>query len=374
MKWKSPEVPHALLDIGRGCNITCRACYNTVSAEFKAVEDVRKDLELLLAKRNLDSVSILGGETMLHPDILEIVRMVRDHNVHVELFSNGLMLNEENVEKLHEAGTDSIFLHIEKDQNRKDLPSQDSVSALKQLIAEKANLVSRHGISAGITFTAFRDELDSMLDVIRFTIDNSDIEYMLITLYREMQLLGKVSGDIETGLRTEEPGIQNSGPDSLTLQEIKKLMEENLKITPFSRVPSNLDPSSYRWLSYLVGKAHFKNGDSLYRNLSPSRFEPFYFKLHRRLSGRYSFSQKNKPALFRFHLLLNSLLGGSISSNSNLLIKGLLPGTSLRWLRIVFQCPAEALEDGRIVHCMNCPDAVVKNGKLVPVCLCDQVV
>ena len=74
------------------------------------------------------------------------------------------------------------------------------------------------------------------------------------------------------------------------------------------------------------------------------------------------------------HLLLNALSGGSARSNMRLLLEGTFRSGKLKCLRLVFQSPAELDEEGRVIHCLDCPDATLREGELVPVCLLDQVV
>ena len=92
LPWTAADVPHALVDINRGCNVTCRSCYNTQPAIAKPVDDIKRDFETLMQMRKLDSVSIVGGEILMHPDLSDIVSYIRSKDIHVELFTNGLLL------------------------------------------------------------------------------------------------------------------------------------------------------------------------------------------------------------------------------------------------------------------------------------------
>jgi hypothetical protein len=58
----------------------------------------------------------------------------------------------------------------------------------------------------------------------------------------------------------------------------------------------------------------------------------------------------------------------------NFLIRACRPGGRLGTKRLLFQCPAQVEQDGTLTHCRNCPDAVVKHGGLVPLCISDKVI
>jgi hypothetical protein len=83
--------------------------------------------------------------------------------------------------------------------------------------------------------------------------------------------------------------------------------------------------------------------------------------------------QRQNPALFRVHLILNALTGGKFIQNLFFLLRSVDKGTRLCAKKVLFQSPAYVKDDGIVVHCFNCPDAVVKNGTLVPVCISDKV-
>ena len=168
LAWGSADVPHAVLDIVRGCNITCRACYNITPTAFKEVSEVGKELDRLLELRRLDSLVLLGGEVTLHPQLCDIIRLVREKGVHVEMFTNGLLLDDGLAARLARAGADLIFVHIEPGQLRPDLPKGSPPSTLRRLLEEKASLISRHGMIAGFSFTAFPDDLDNLMLGIRY--------------------------------------------------------------------------------------------------------------------------------------------------------------------------------------------------------------
>ncbi len=67
LPWKNSYVPHAVLDINRNCNISCRGCYNQSSDKQKGINEIEQELAQLLKKRRLHTVTVLGGEPTLHP-------------------------------------------------------------------------------------------------------------------------------------------------------------------------------------------------------------------------------------------------------------------------------------------------------------------
>lgn len=82
----------------RGCNLSCRACSHTspVLPPRSAVdpESVRRDLTILARSYRSDHVRILGGEPLLHPDLLGVVTAIRQSGItdRVRIVTNGVLL------------------------------------------------------------------------------------------------------------------------------------------------------------------------------------------------------------------------------------------------------------------------------------------
>jgi hypothetical protein len=146
-------------------------------------------------------------------------------------------------------------------------------------------------------------------------------------------------------------------------------MLQDLGISPFGMLESNMDRNDPRWLSYLLGVA----SDHQYISLQPSLFERTYLRVHYLFRGRYPMYQRQNTRMFRKQLFLNAISGGKFRDNIRFLKHADNVGGEIRAKRLLFQNPANVNPDGRVVHCRNCPDAVLKKGRLVPVCICDNI-
>jgi len=356
LPWTADSVPHALLDILRGCNIRCRDCFNAPGGRIKPLAEVEHELETLLRLRPLQSVAIIGGEVTLHPQLEEIVRMVRRRRLFAEIFTNGVALDRALAERLAAAGANLVFLHIEHGQHRPDLPENPTPEALHRLRAEKAELITQCGMEAGLAVTLYPERWEELEEAVRFTLESPHVTYLLGTLWRDVARMPSLSGNMETGIVADRAGDFAAQKDVLNNEQIAAFLEERFGLTPFASVGSNVDAKALRWLSYFIATVHEKG----WRSLRATCVEKLFLALSRRFTGRYPFYQPQNARRLAFQLLYN----GHVSFLSRKMLSK----------RLLFQNPAEIGEDGKLIYCNACPDAVLKNGALVPVCISDQMI
>lgn len=81
------------------CNLNCRGCFHCsplAKEEFLSVEEFQRDCQRLaeLYYGNLEYMELLGGEPLLHPDIIEFFRVARTcfKEGTIALITNGILL------------------------------------------------------------------------------------------------------------------------------------------------------------------------------------------------------------------------------------------------------------------------------------------
>lgn len=76
-----------------GCNLRCPFCHNSeLVREDPSLEEVPVERVLDVLKRHdqwRDGVVITGGEPMMHPEVFELCRRIKDAGVKVKMDSNG---------------------------------------------------------------------------------------------------------------------------------------------------------------------------------------------------------------------------------------------------------------------------------------------
>lgn len=98
--------PHPILSfevhLAEHCNLNCRGCDNfspIAEKSFVNIQILERDLKRLselcggVAKR----IHLLGGEPLLHPDIVQVMKVTRKYFAHsqIDIYTNGVLLDKQ---------------------------------------------------------------------------------------------------------------------------------------------------------------------------------------------------------------------------------------------------------------------------------------
>lgn len=351
LPWQGKDVPCAILDIIRGCNAACKFCYNQDHPEKKNIGDILNELDTFCRLRHLQAVMVSGGEPLLHPDVLQVISTVKSRGLTAILLTNAILLDDAMASSLKAAGCDLCYLHIQAGQKRPDISDVQDRTQAVELLRQKSELLLRHGIRAGCCITLeASDELGIERECSTY-FDIQALSNILITTARDPQDMYKnYCDDMPIGTLLER--FNRAG------------------LQPFASLSGKIDKKQRRWFSFQAVEARDKNGKLLKRIcLHASYGELLAMKLQRLFKGHYDFTLPPMSSSFlRARLFLNALTGGSFTSAMKL---ALMPGAQLVFRNLALDVPPYRRRDGRIEYCEDCPGAILKNGRLRPLCLSD---
>ncbi|HET7291279.1 MAG TPA: radical SAM protein [Vicinamibacteria bacterium] len=353
--WKPPlrDVPHVAIETNLDCNIRCRACYNLDRTTVKPLRLVLEEIDQALGLRRADAITLLGGEPTLHPALVEIVRQVARRGVTPQLLTNGLRFLEEGgdayLDALVEAGLKRVLLHVDEGQRH---VHPDPLKAIHVLFAR----FERRGLFHSLAWTVY---------------DGGGLPPLVREFARYPHfdgVLALIAQDPDASLTASRTRRRPS------LAAEQATLARELGLAPSLYIPSNLDDADVRWLMYFY---YFNARTGRAFPLSPALCRA-YLRLHRRLTGRELFGQTPSRRAFRTALLSTLLLELSRSprrlAEALRLLAGSGLGRALRFHYLVIQdAPEWDPEEGTLRLCYHCPDATVRNGRLLPVCLADRV-
>jgi hypothetical protein len=349
LKYPLSEAPHATVETNRTCNIRCANCYNIDREEVKRLPDIKKEIDAMMAKRNLQALTILGGEPTLHPDLIAIVAYIKGKNVRCQLLTNGIVfLSEEGdglLDKLRAAHIDRITLHVDHGQSR----VHGDIERVRAMLFDKIE-------NWGMHFS------------LSITIDGPD-RAVIPELAKKYSRYRYFDGIL--GVLARDPYAQdNTAFPSLNVEYAS--ISKGLEIEPCAYVPSNIDEQDVRWLIYY----YFINTRTQSVFGVSSAMYSLCARAYRLCTGRHPFLICISPAVARFSFLLSAVAQAILTPRKFPSFIHCIRSSSfmqaIRLHYIAIQVPPEFDEAVQAMRmCFNCPDATMRNGMVVPVCLAD---
>ena len=379
LPWNLNDNVLAWLEPTKRCNLYCEGCYSRNDPKSdKTLEQIRADLEVFRRNRRIDSVSIAGGDPLVHPDIVEIVRMVRhDFGYKPMINTNALALTPELVRDLKRAGLFGFTLHIDSSQRRAG--HQDHTEAsLNNLRLHYAEMVAAEGdISVAFNATIFRHTLCDVPVMMDWAHQHIDVVHgMVFVLFRTTRaaehdyFAGGQPVDVEKPIYFG----QARNPSPIMADEVvATIRERHPEFEPSSYLGGTHDPQSLKWIvSVRVGTK-----DRIHGYFGP-RFTEALQSGHHLLFGRYM-AYVNPKSLQHGRgtaAVLAPFDPGALRA-ANGYLRSVIENPRVLLQRMHMQTviiiqPVDFLADGSANMCDGCPDMTVHDGQLVWSCRLDE--
>jgi len=350
LKYPLQETPHLTIEPNRTCNMKCRFCYTLNKNYVKSLDEVKKEIDLAVAKRKLETISLLGGEPTLHPQLPEIIRFIKHKKLKCQLLTNGIVLLDDNndrfLDRLIHAGIDRILLHIDAGQRH---IHEDIEGTRHQLFTK----LERKKVHFSLSLTIYDENKGEIPRLIKKFSVYKFFDGILAVLARD-PLHHEIHN---TELHYEYESI---------------LKELNIDLTAY--IPSNLNDEYICWLVYFL---FFNANTGETFCISPGA-DRILRKLLRLITGRQFFAPILSRPLLLFLFLIICLLETFKNPKKILALSRLIKKSCLtkgiRFHFIAIQTPPEFNKEKNQYHiCYHCPDATIRNKMLTPVCLADMI-
>ena len=136
----------------RHCNLSCRSCSHSsplANKQVYHVDEVKNDLEKLSKFLKCETIRVVGGEPLLHPEFNKLIKEIKESNIseNICLVTNGILLHTLNEEELDSINKIEISLY----------PLHEN---LVNKIKEEAWKISQKGVKVRILeYTTFREAI-----------------------------------------------------------------------------------------------------------------------------------------------------------------------------------------------------------------------
>jgi hypothetical protein len=379
LPWTLPDNAISWLEPTSACNLACDGCYReNIPSGHKPLEHVRQEIEAFRRLRNSDGISIAGGDPLMHPDILEIVRLVRDQGMKPILNTNGLKLTRELLRELKKAGAYGFTFHIDSKQGRPGWKGKSEIelNALRLQFAEMVHEVG--GLSCSFNSTVYEDTLACVPDLVEWAARHIDIVHVMVfILYRAA--VPQIPFDWYAGSKQvdmnalvySEPGerrVDMKAPELVA--EIRKRFPD---FTPCAYLNGTEKPDSFKWLLTV----RLGTTERIYGYAGSKSMELIQAG-HHAGTGRYlAYAAPKLTAMGRTMLLLSpfdrGVRGIARRYAASLLANPLRLFRRLHLQSIMMIQPVDFLESGAQNMCDGCPDMTLWNGELVWSCRMEEL-
>lgn len=379
LPWSLNDNVLGWLEPTKRCNLYCDGCYSRNDPKSdKSLAEVRSDLEVFVKNRRMDSISIAGGDPLVHPDIVEIVRMIRhDFGLKPILNTNALALTPELLRELKDAGVYGFTCHIDSSQTRAGWKGKTEVE-LNELRLHYARMVADvGGLCLAFNSTVFRHTIDQVPALVNWARDHIDIVHgMVFILFRTMR--SNEYNYFAGGQPIEEKKVvyydQDKNPAPIDAAEVvAKIREAEPSYDPCAYLGGTVDPQSFKWLVALRLGTKTKTHGYLGRRFMETVQTVHHTLFNRYLAyGRPELLSHGRSTSFGAALFDKGARKAAASYLGSVLKNPMELGQRMHQQSLTIIQPIDFMKDGSTNMCDGCPDMTVHEGELVWSCRLDE--
>jgi len=373
LPWNLTDNSISWLEPTAKCNLYCDGCYRKNEGDsHKSLQQINADLDVFTRLRKADGVSIAGGDPLTHPDIIDIVKMVKERKLKPIINTNGLALTKELLSELKKAGVYGFTFHIDSKQSRPHWKNKTEIE-LNELRYHYAKMLADEGnISCAFNSTVYEDTMHYVPELVKWAEKNIDIvQVMVFILYRAVNnnnidfYLGPKKIDMQQLVYNEEP-VERTDIKAEEIVEI--IRKEYPDFDPCAYLNGSEKPDSFKWL--LTGRLGLRG--KIYGYMGKKSMEIIQ-TMHHMLFDRYlAYSQPKQTRKGKSMLLLSPFDKRMRKVFVNYFKNPLNLFRRLHYQSVMIIQPVDFLEDGRQSMCDGCPDITVWNGQLVWSCRMEE--
>src|SRR5512135_3637511 len=189
LPWSKNDNPIGWLEVTDICNLACLGCYRQKISGHKTLEQLKEEVLFLKRWRNVDNISIAGGEPLMHPQILDVISFIKEQGIKPILLTNGLKLDRDMVIALKKAGLAGFTIHIDSNQGRPQWRDKNELetNALRQHFADMIYEIG--GMYVVFNSTVYPSTVQYAPEMVRWAQKNIDRVHGLVFIcYRTAPL------------------------------------------------------------------------------------------------------------------------------------------------------------------------------------------
>lgn len=376
LPWTLPDNAISWLEPTSLCNLACDGCYRENEKDsHKSFVDVKKELDVFQRYRNTDCISIAGGDPLLYPHIVDLIKEIKGRGLKPIINTNGKALTKELLLDLKKAGVYGFTFHVDSKQGRGGEWKGKNEIELNELRLHYAQMLADAGnIACSFNSTVYEDTLQYVPEMVEWAQKHIDIvQTMVFIAFRHV--VPQMTFDwYAGGQKIDWQNIMYHSEkkrkvDILSTDVLKKVREKFPEFTPAAYLNGTEDAGSFKWL--LTERVGTK--DRIYGYLGPKLME-IMMAGHHFFKGTYiSYASPKLTRKGRTTLLLLSLIEKSVRKAAfNMLKNPFRLFKRAHMQSVLFIQPVDFMQNGEQSMCDGCPDITVHDGRLVWSCRLEE--
>jgi pyruvate-formate lyase-activating enzyme len=263
--WNLTDNAISWLEVTKACNLYCVGCYReNEPGGHKTLDQIKRDLEIFKKYRKTDGVSLAGGDPLVHPEVVEIVRLIVRNGLKPIINTNGLVLDKAFLVELKKAGAVGFTLHVDSKQHRPHWKDKSEIE-LNELRLRYAEMLAEVGeLSCAFNSTVYGDTLQHVPAIVEWGQKHMDIVHILVFIAFRAAVVESEFDYYAGAERIDMGPIVYSAPDRS--QRVDILSNDIVEIIrtrypdfePCAYLNGTERADSFKWL--LTGRTGTKNG------------------------------------------------------------------------------------------------------------------
>ncbi len=174
--YTAADNPNVVIEPTLACNLSCAHCYrnrhNPANRRARmTLNEVTAYIDEALRLRKFHTLSFLGGEPLLYPELDHAVLIARKRGLAVGVFTNGELLHKYRARELQAAGVGYVCVHIDRHQGRTS--SEADTTALHAQFCDIFRKLP--GMNLGLGMIVHADDLSALPRLAQFCQANADV-------------------------------------------------------------------------------------------------------------------------------------------------------------------------------------------------------
>jgi len=102
-------------DVTYACNLHCKHCYATAGKPWEdelTTEEAKHAIDIF-DRAGVTIIAFSGGEPLVRPDIMELVRYAADKGIYVAMATNGTLITKKKAKEMKDAGVEFVQISLD---------------------------------------------------------------------------------------------------------------------------------------------------------------------------------------------------------------------------------------------------------------------